>query len=62
MELRRQQKDLKSRFESDIRARLSPAQQVRLIIRVEDMQRHMADIIRQGIGNRPGLAGRRVPR
>ena len=56
VELRRQQADLKFKFEEDIRARLSPAQQVRLIIQVEDMQRRMLEAIRQGgIGNRPGL-------
>jgi hypothetical protein len=60
VELRRQQADLKLRFEDDIRARLSPAQQVRLIIHVEEMQRRVADALRQGIVNRPG--GRLGPR
>jgi hypothetical protein len=59
VELRRQQKELKIRFEDDIRLRLSPAQQVRLIIQVEEMQRRVVEAIRQGLGNRPGLAGRR---
>ena len=54
VELRRQQADLKFKFEEDIRARLSPAQQVRLITHVEEMQRRMAEAIRQGLGNRPG--------
>ncbi len=54
VELRRQQADLKLKFEEDIRARLSPAQQVRLILHVEEMQRRVADAIRQGIPNRPG--------
>jgi hypothetical protein len=55
VELRRQQADLKFRFEEDIRARLSPAQQVRLILQVEEMQRRVAEALRQGIGGRPGL-------
>lgn len=65
VELRRQQADLKFRFEDDIRARLSPAQQVRLIIQVEEMQRRMVEALKQGLGNRPGaglrpgLGGRR---
>ena len=59
VELRRHQKEVKFRFEDDIRARLSPAQQVRLIIQVEEMQRRVAEAIRQGFGNRPGPGGRR---
>jgi len=54
VELRRQQMELKLKFEDDIRAKLNPAQQVRLILQVEDMQRRMADAIRQGFINRPG--------
>jgi Spy/CpxP family protein refolding chaperone len=59
VELRRQQKELKFRFEDDIRARLSPAQQVRLIIQVEEMQRRVVEALRQGFANRPGLGVRR---
>ena len=61
VDLRRQQADLKVRFEEDIRARLSPAQQVRLILHVEEMQRRMVEALREGLGNRPGLrpGGRR---
>lgn len=56
VELRHQQADLKFKFEEDIRARLSPAQQVRLITHVEEMQRRMLEILRQGrVANRPGL-------
>lgn len=56
VELRRQQADLKFRFEEDIRARLSPAQQVRLITHVEEMQRRMVEALRQGgAGGRPGM-------
>lgn len=57
VELRRQQMDLKLRFEDDIRARLSPAQQVRLIMQVEEMQRRVVEAIRQGFPNRPRLGG-----
>jgi Spy/CpxP family protein refolding chaperone len=59
VELRRQQKELKFRFEDDIRARLSPAQQVRLIIQVEEMQRRVVEALRQGFANRPGVGARR---
>lgn len=59
VELRRQQMELKLRFEDDIRAKLNPAQQVRLILQVEDMQRRMADAIKQGFANRPGRLFRR---
>jgi len=55
VDLRRQQADLKFRFEEDIRAKLSPAQQVRLILQVEEMQRRVVEALKQGIVNRPGL-------
>ncbi|NTW85490.1 MAG: hypothetical protein HGB30_04925 [Holophagaceae bacterium] len=55
VDLRRQQAELKFRFEDDIRGKLSPAQQVRLILRVEEMQRQMADVLRQNNVARPGL-------
>jgi uncharacterized tellurite resistance protein B-like protein len=58
VDLRRQQADLKFKFEEDIRARLSPAQQVRLITHVEEMQRRMVEAIRQqrlGNGAEPGM-------
>lgn len=54
VELRHQQAGLKLKFEEDIRAKLSPAQQVRLILHVEEMQRRVADALRQGFPNRPG--------
>ncbi|WP_291271951.1 hypothetical protein [Geothrix sp.] len=54
MDLRRQQADLKFRFEDDIRAKLSPAQQVRLVLHVEEMQRRMVEALRQGFPDRPG--------
>ncbi len=61
VEMRRQQAGLKLKFEEDIRAKLSPAQQVRLILHVEEMQRRMSDALRQGWGNRPpgGRPGQR---
>lgn len=58
VDLRRQQAELKFRFEDDIRGRLSPAQQVRLIIHVEEMQRRVVEAMRQGLGNRPALGAR----
>lgn len=54
VDLRRQQMDLKLKFEEDIRARLSPAQQVRLIMQVEELQRRVAEAVRQGFPARPG--------
>lgn len=54
VELRRQQADLKFKFEDDIRGKLSPAQQVRLIIQVEEMQRRVAEALRQAPGSRMG--------
>jgi Spy/CpxP family protein refolding chaperone len=57
VELRRQQADLKFRFEDDIRGRLTPAQQVRLILQVEELQRRVADALHRGAAERPGLGG-----
>ena len=54
VDLRRQQADLKFKFEDDIRGKLSPAQQVRLIIQVEEMQRRVAEALRQVPGGRLG--------
>jgi hypothetical protein len=53
LELRRQQAELKLKFEEDIRAKLSPAQQVRLILHVEEMQRRVVEAFKQGFGDRP---------
>lgn len=53
--LRHQQMNLRMQFEDDIRARLSPAQQVRLIVQVDEMQQRMLEVLRQGLGNRPGI-------
>ena len=57
VELRRQQAELKFRFEEDIRARLSPAQQVRLVLHVEEMQRRVVEALRQGLAERPARPG-----
>jgi hypothetical protein len=51
---RRRQAEAKNRFEDDIRAQLSPAQQARLIMLVENMTRK----IQEGLRNRPGAAER----
>ena len=45
--LRLQQRDLKQKFEDDIRASLTPAQQGRFILVVEDLQRALMDAIRE---------------
>ncbi|MBK8727215.1 MAG: hypothetical protein IPL96_14560 [Holophagaceae bacterium] len=49
MELRRQQADLKKGFEDDIRAQLSPAQQVRLIILVEELQQRIREALKESL-------------
>lgn len=49
LEQRRQQQDLKLKFEDDIRAQLSPAQQVRLIILVDDLQKTIREGIREAV-------------
>lgn len=54
LELRRKQMDARTRFETDIRAGLSPAQQARLIMLVEDFTRRL----QEGLANRPGLMRR----
>ncbi len=52
MDLRRQQADLKKGFEDDIRAQLSPAQQVRLIILVDELQQRIREALRESLGGR----------
>ncbi len=49
LEQRRQQQELKLKFEDDIRAQLSPAQQVRLIILVDDLQKTIREGIREAV-------------
>jgi hypothetical protein len=51
LDLRRRQMEARSRFETDMRAGLSPAQQARLIMLVEEFTRR----IQEGLANRPGL-------
>jgi hypothetical protein len=59
--LRHHQMNLKLQFEDDIRAHLTPAQQVRLILQVEEMQRRMVEALRQGFGGRTGPGNRMRP-
>jgi hypothetical protein len=54
MDLRRQQADLKKGFEDDIRGQLSPAQQVRLIILVDELQQKIREALRESLGGGPG--------
>lgn len=49
LEQRRQQQELKQKFEDDIRSQLSPAQQVRLIILVDDLQKTIREGIREAV-------------
>jgi hypothetical protein len=53
-DLRRKQMESRSRFETDIRAGLSPAQQARLIMMVDEFTRRL----QEGLANRPGLLRR----
>lgn len=45
--LRREQQELKTRFEEEIRASLPPAQQVRLILLVDEFQRRLQEGVRE---------------
>lgn len=51
LDLRRQQAESKQRFEDDIRAGLSPAQQARLVVTVEELINQIAKVLE----NRPAL-------
>jgi hypothetical protein len=54
LDLRRQQMDIKIKFEDDARAGLTPAQQVRFILLVDDLTRQIRDGIRETLkDNRP---------
>lgn len=55
--LRQQQQQAKQKFEEDIRASLTPAQQGRFILVVEEIQHALQEAIRaQGLGGRGGGA------
>ncbi len=55
IEGRKQQMELKARFEEEIRTGLSPAQQVRLILLVDELQQRLRDSIREALKDRrPG--------
>lgn len=47
LDLRRQQMDLKAHFEEEIRSGLTPAQQVRFILLVDDLTRQIREGIRE---------------
>lgn len=47
MDLRNQQMEAKRRFEDDIRQGLSPAQQARLILMVDDLNKKVMDALRE---------------
>lgn len=57
MDLRKQQAELKTRFEDEVRSGLSPAQQVRLIFLVDDLTRQIREGIRETLME--GRAGRK---
>ncbi len=52
LNLRAQQAELKRRFEEDARAGLSPAQQVRMIMLIEELQRFLQEGMRELRGRR----------
>ena len=52
--LRQQQQELKRKFEEDIRGSLTPAQQARFMLVVEEIQRAIIEAIRE---QRPGAGG-----
>ncbi|MBS1766101.1 MAG: hypothetical protein JST05_01670 [Acidobacteria bacterium] len=54
-DLRRQQEDARHRFEDDIRAGLSPAQQARLILMVDDLNKKILDALRERRQERRGF-------
>ena len=54
LDLRRRQMDSRARFETDIRSGLSPIQQARLILLVDEFTRRL----QEGLANRPGLLRR----
>lgn len=57
LDLRRKQMEARARFETEVRAGLSPVQQARLILLVEEMTRRL----QEGLADRPGLLRRPPP-
>jgi len=53
--LRAQQHEMKQKLEEDLRAQLNPAQQARLILVMDDMERSLRETLRQALqeGQRP---------
>jgi hypothetical protein len=47
LDLRRQQEEARHRFEDDIRAGLTPAQQARLILMVDDLNQKILNVLRE---------------
>lgn len=57
LDLRRQQFDSKQKFEEEVRAQLPPAQQLRFILLVEELQRNLRETMSEAM--RDGRGGRR---
>ena len=55
LDLRHQQAELRQKFEDDIRAQLSPTQQVRLILMVDDMAKQLQETLRERRQERRGM-------
>lgn len=55
MRLREQQMETKRRFEEDIRQGMSPAQQARLVLLVDDLNKKVLDILRERRQQRRGF-------
>lgn len=55
MDLRNQQLEAKRRFEDDIRQSLSPAQQARLIVMVDDLNKQVMEALRERRQRRRGF-------
>lgn len=55
LSLRRQQNDLKQQFEDDIRADLTPAQQARLVLLVDEMTKRLTEALKERRQERRGF-------
>ncbi|HJU84616.1 MAG TPA: hypothetical protein VJ600_10430 [Holophagaceae bacterium] len=55
IDIRRQQADLREKFEEDIRGQLTPTQQVRLILMIEDMAKQLQETFRERRQERRGM-------